>query len=100
MAAPSDKSDESLPAAGRYEPFVLLATALAAGIFLDRQWPMAVPYWWLTASGSLIAWLFVWRRGYDVISSCLLLSAVAATGGAWHHCRWHLVSADHVVTAI
>jgi len=99
MAAPSNKSDDSRPT-WHYEPLLLIAAALAAGIFVDRHWPLAITTWWLLALAALAAWSLVWRWRRHAAASCLMLVAVAAIGGAWHHVRWHLVPSDHVVRAI
>jgi competence protein ComEC len=83
-----------------YEPLVLLTAAMAAGIFLDRQWPLSILLWWLVGIGCLSAWLVLsWVR-WDVFASSLVLLAFAATGAAWHHACWHLVPEDHVVRRI
>ena len=39
-------------------------------------------------------WLVLWRKGQLAIAAAALLVAVAALGGAWHHCRWRLAASD------
>lgn len=83
-----------------YEPLVILATALAAGIFADRQYPLSVVVWWAAGGGCLLAWFLLRSVRWDTTASSFVLLACAMTGAAWHHACWHLVPADHVVTAI
>lgn len=76
----------------RYQPLVLVALAVCAGIVADRRlgWPVLV--WWTLASSAWIAWWFLWRRRWDRTAGAAILAAAAACGGAWHHCRWNLFS--------
>ncbi len=88
------------PRGPRYEPAVLLAAAFALGIYCDRASPHPMIHWWLLAIVCLSFWLLAaWRR-FDCLASCLALLAVAATGGAWHHARWHLIGDDHIAAHI
>ncbi len=85
----------------RYQPLVVVALALSAGIALDHVgWPdlgatgFATP--WCVALGGLVAWFCFWRGGHPAISAGLLLATVAATGGTWHELRWELFTSDNV----
>ena len=78
----------------RYQPLVIVLTALAAGIVGDRTLPAPAGLWWTVAAGAWLAWLWSWRRGIDRAAAALLLIAVAACGGSWHHLRWHLFADD------
>lgn len=79
-----------------YQPLVLIACALAAGMALDRWLALPATVWWMTAAALLIGWWFVWRSGREAIASTLLLLSVAGLGGAWHHDRWSLFRQDEV----
>src|SRR5262245_6831423 len=89
----SQRPDRSQPT---YFPLVLLISALAAGITLDRYWPQAAILWWLAAAGLLIAWLPLWINERERTASCLLLASTLAVGGAWHHDYWHHYQADEI----
>ncbi|MCC6125163.1 MAG: ComEC/Rec2 family competence protein [Pirellulales bacterium] len=85
---------EKPPKAARYQPLVLVLAAVAAGIAIDRLFPLGVGHWMAAAATSLVVcWIFS-RRGSNRIGSFVLLSAMAAAAGAWHHCRWNWFPAD------
>jgi competence protein ComEC len=83
-------------AAPTYCPLVLAVCALAAGIVVDRCWPLAAGYWWLLAATGLAIWAVFWRLRHDHVASWMLLAAVLATGGAWHHSSWRLYPANDI----
>jgi competence protein ComEC len=78
----------------RYQPLVIVSTAVAAGILVDRFWPLPLAAWWALAVGGLILWLLVAWWGKQLLGNVLVLLAVAGTAGAWHHCCWHLFADD------
>jgi len=80
----------------RYQPLVIVALAVCAGIVADRYQPLPIGGWWLAAGGGLVLWWLTWRRQWRGWSTALLLLAAAAAGGAWHHGQWRLFSADDV----
>lgn len=84
----------------RYQPLVLLLTAAAAGIVADRAAPLPAMVWWSAANTLVGCWLWAWRGGRDHVASWLLLAALAAGGGAWHHDRWRLYGDDEVGRAV
>jgi competence protein ComEC len=92
-AAAFSASDGQLP---RYQPLLLLLAAVAAGMVVDRYWPLP-PRWWIGAAlaGELL-WLGLWLGRFSRAGSCVLLLAAAAAGGTWHHDRWRLVRQDEV----
>lgn len=99
MAAPANESDRPRQI-WHYEPLVLLAAALAGGVYVDRYYPVSILIWWLAAIGCLATWFLLrWARR-DVAASGFVLLAWAAGAAAWHHACWHLVPSDHVVTRI
>jgi competence protein ComEC len=75
---------------------VLLLSALAAGICLDRWHPLAMSAWMIAAVIALATWLGLWLTSRERAASCLLLLCVLATGGAWHHAWWRMYPADEV----
>lgn len=94
---PSSSHAPKIPIrAGWYQPLVLVLSALAAGIVTDRLLPLPAVGWWCLAAGLQLAWLIAWRYRFEVAGSGLLLSAVLAAGGAWHHDRWNLYALDEI----
>ena len=79
-----------------YQPLVLLVSALAGGMALDRLVSAPAALWWFGSCGLLISWTLLWRRKRERGASTVLLLAVAAVGGAWHHDRWSLFGDDEV----
>ena len=52
---------------------------------------------WLGVGGiSWVVWLAIWRRGSHQLASVVLLAAVAASAGAWHHLRWSVFPRNHI----
>jgi competence protein ComEC len=84
-------SEASVP---HYHPLVIVLAAVAAGIVADRFWPLPLAAWWIVAVGAIAAWLAIWRRGRQIAAYFALLTAIAATSAAWHHCRWYLMGKD------
>lgn len=80
----------------RYQPLVLVAAALAAGIVADRYSPASAVVWWLAAVASWCGWLLAWRRGWNFLGTALLCVSVVGLGGAWHHQRWRLFGDDEI----
>src|SRR5439155_12178480 len=88
--------DRSRVAAPKYHPLVLVVCALAAGIATDRWFPVAAGMWLLVALAAIVSWSLLWVGRRDAISSSVLLIGILAIGGAWHHDRWRLYSADEI----
>jgi competence protein ComEC len=94
MSAALPSAVPSSPPGPRYHPLVIVLTAVVGGILFDRFGPLPLWAWWIVASGGLALWGgLAWRRRSTPAGFALLL-AVAATAGAWHHCRWHLFVDD------
>jgi competence protein ComEC len=74
----------------RYQPLVIVAAAVCAGIGLDRFTAPPVAFWWLAAVTAWFAWLILWRRGQTCLASAAILLSALACGAAWHHSRWCL----------
>jgi competence protein ComEC len=68
--------------------------AVAAGIAIDRAWPLSPTVWLGSALASCGLWLPLWLSGWSRSAAVALLLAAAATGGGWHHLRWHTFPAD------
>jgi len=92
MDATTAKGGDSRAAGPRYQPLVLVALAVCAGIVADRRLGWPVPVWWTLASCDWIAWWLLWRRRWERTSGAAILIAAGACAGAWHHCRWNLFS--------
>jgi competence protein ComEC len=78
----------------RYHPCLLLLAAVAAGMVVDRYWPLSPLVWYVAALLGSVLWLALWLRKYQVTSTFSLLFAAAAAGGVWHHDQWRLVQQD------
>jgi competence protein ComEC len=78
----------------RYQPLIIVLAATAAGIALDRYFPLSVWLWMLLAGVLLAVWLRIFRRNRTKTASFMLLFAVASASAAWHHCRWNDFAAD------
>lgn len=78
----------------RYQPLVIVLVAASAGIAGDRFFPLGVFPWMAAAGTSMFVWRQFSRRGWGRTASVVLLMALAATAGAWHHCRWNWYAAD------
>ncbi|MHB1033808.1 MAG: ComEC/Rec2 family competence protein [Pirellulales bacterium] len=86
----------SRPAATPYRPLVVTLVAVAAGITVDRLAGFSAPAWWSAAAAAWLAWFALWRLDRQRLAAAALLLALAAAGGAWHHCRWSLFATDDV----
>jgi len=87
----------------RYQPFVILLLAVAAGISLDRYGPsfasastptvsggsLWLVAWWSLSASCLFVWWLAWRRRRDALAAALLLATAALLGAAWHHWNWY-----------
>ena len=95
MAMASSRSARRNPVLPSYCPLILVIAALAAGITIDRYWPLAAVVWWLGGLIALAGWLPLWLYGRERVASTLLLGSALATGGAWHHdYRHHYLEDD------
>lgn len=85
------------PVYHRRSPAVPVTIAFALGILSDH---LLEPDFrvWLVAAGVLLAgWGVCLNRRFVWASASLLLVAVVIAGGGWHHWRWSIVGADHIV---
>jgi competence protein ComEC len=80
-----------------YQPLVVVFVAVAAGIVVDRAWPVLPAAWLAAALAGCGLWLPLWLRGWNRLAAVALLAAAAATGGAWHHLRWYTFPDDDLV---
>jgi competence protein ComEC len=86
--------------ATRYQPLVVILIAACAGIIADRYaWPIAprsIQAWSSIAAIALATWWLLRWTGRDFAASVLLLIAIAAVAGAWHHDRWNVYGDDEL----
>ncbi len=82
---PSSRAEQST-----YQPLVVVLVAVCAGITLDRWLAIWLSCWLLAAALAGLVWWNLWRQGALRAAAVALLVSAAATGGAWHHCRWSL----------
>ena len=94
MSAELSKPISPRAATPRYQPLVVVLAASSVGVVCDRFWPLPLGAWWTVAIAGLCLWLLAWRARRLPVAAVLLLLAVVATAGAWHHCRWNLFAAD------
>src|SRR5689334_15054740 len=90
----------SLPAAPegyRRSPAVPVAAAFAAGIFADHLLEPDLRVWLVAAALCLAGWGVCLSRRFARTSAVTLLVAVLIAGAGWHHWRWSIVGADHIV---
>jgi len=96
MSGTSGNAGQGHSARESYHPLVIVLAAVCAGIAVDR-WADAPMTVWLAVGGvGWAVWITLWRRGFDRAASVVLLAAVAAGGGAWHHLRWSVFPRDHI----
>src|SRR5579859_6654091 len=81
----------------RRSPAVPVAAAFAAGIFLDHLLEFDLRIWLGGAVVCLAAWGISLQRRLAPLSAVLLLAAIVVAGAGWHHWRWSIVGADHIV---
>lgn len=84
------KSTETLPAAARYQPLILVASVVCAGIAWDRVVPLPFHAWLVAAVSALCVWFIFWRKRFNRLALFPLAICLLAVGGAWHHLHWHL----------
>ncbi len=94
MSDPTNTSPRRLATTGRYQPLVVLLAAFCLGIVVDRHFPLSVAVWWTLGAAAWALWFCVWLRQFDRVSACALFVCAAAVGGAWHHMRWSMFSAQ------
>jgi len=94
MDTMSVQGDASRAVTPRYQPLVLVAGAVCAGIVADRYagWPVLV--WWTAGALGWGVWWALRRLQRDSAAGVTILLAAAACAGAWHHCRWNLFERD------
>ena len=94
MADTPREPHSARPGAARYQPLVIVLAAVCLGILADRRLGVSMFCWWAAAGAAWPAWFWLWRTGHHRVAELVLLAAVAACAGAWHHCRWSLFAED------
>src|SRR5882724_11257588 len=90
---PADAS----PPSYRRSPAVPVTAAFAAGILVDHLFEPDLTVWLVAAGVCLAGWAIGMKLRRPRASAALLLSAVLIAGAGWHHWRWSIVGADHIV---
>jgi competence protein ComEC len=99
-----------LPFAPRYQPFVSITLAFAAGIVCDRYIPRQLyaitanqthsVAWFLICycccACCLAIWWLVWRRRRGALAGWVLLLSAALAGSAWHELNWFLFDRNEI----
>jgi competence protein ComEC len=86
------------PAPGhRRSPAVPVTAAFAAGILVDHLFEPDLTVWLIAAGACLAGWGIGMKLRRTRASAALLLSALMIAGAGWHHWRWSIVGADHIV---
>ncbi|MGE5194848.1 MAG: ComEC/Rec2 family competence protein, partial [Deltaproteobacteria bacterium] len=81
----------------RRSPAVPVAAAFAGGILADHLLEADLRVWLVAAAVCLSGWAICLVRRLARSSAMLLLTAVLIAGAGWHHWRWSIVGADHIV---
>ncbi|MBA4017849.1 MAG: hypothetical protein C0483_11795 [Pirellula sp.] len=79
-----------------HQPLVIVLAAATSGIVLDKYAQSTLGLWMGAALLSLLLWFAAARVHRSCAAACALLAACGAAAGAWHHCCWHLFSANDV----
>jgi competence protein ComEC len=77
-----------------YDPLAIVLLAACGGILVDRWASLTWVPWVSAAVVGLLAWYGLWRARRDRLAAIVLLGAVAATAGGWHHLCWNLFDRD------
>ena len=81
-----------------YQPLPFVFGAALCGILLDRFLPVSVAVWGGFIIVAMIGWgTLVFRtKENPVVSTLLLLTAIGATFGLWHHVQWYCFAANDI----
>ncbi len=85
-------------AKSHYQPLPVVLAAFCAGIAVDRAMSCSMLPWSLVGCGCLFGWLVLHCLSRERVKAVLLVLAIGAIGGAWHHCRWSLFAPDDLGT--
>ncbi len=93
----SAASRRDLPACRMpYCPLVVVLLAVSAGMAVDRGAAVSLAQWIGLGAVAYGVWWAAHRAHRDRLAAWVLLLAVAALAGAWHHARWRLFADDDV----
>ena len=79
-----------------YCPLVVVVSALASGIALDRSIPLPPIFWFVSAVVAVVLWLTLWLLNRGTLASWTLLTAALTVGGGWHHTYWRFYANDDI----
>lgn len=96
MNAPQPPNEGAARSPARYQPLVLVAAVVSAGIVADRWFPLAIGVWLAIGVLGWTLWFVLRGSKRLLLGTTLLGIALAALGGAWHHLRWNTYAADEV----
>lgn len=92
--------DPILPREGmrppQHLPLLVLLCAAGTGVVIDRYWPIAFAWWWLTAGSALLLWLALFLAKRQRLAVGFLLIATMALFAGWHHTAWNLYRVDEI----
>ncbi|TWT39755.1 ComEC/Rec2 family competence protein [Blastopirellula retiformator] len=82
------------------QPLVLIAAALCAGMVADRVCSFGLSSPLALMATALVAWVFCWRKRWEIAGSCCVLIAVAAFGARLHDAAWNRFAASDIAMSV
>lgn len=79
-----------------YQPLVVVAVALCAGLVLDRYGPQWWGLWSVSAFALWCVWIILHRARRAAAAAATLLACLAMTAAAWHQSCWSLYRDDEI----
>ncbi len=95
---PMEDPASQMPSRPHYQPLMIVLAAFCAGILLDHWHSVSLAVWALAGGGSGLGWLLLVALRRQCFATVALVLVIGTIGGAWHHCRWLLFSADNLAT--
>ncbi|MEX2186744.1 MAG: DNA internalization-related competence protein ComEC/Rec2 [Pirellulales bacterium] len=96
MTATTSAAAAQLSRPRQRHPLVVVLAAAAIGMVVDRHVAIGFEAWLVAAAATLAVWFAFRLARRDRAAQFVLLLAVAAVAGLWHHDRWHLFAADDI----
>lgn len=100
-AASRDAKTRTAPAAfvspfARRSPAIVVAIAFGAGIWLEREFDLALTGWLAGSALIVAAWWACFAARRERVAAVWVLVGVAGLGGAWHHRCARCGAANHI----